>query len=77
MTHEIGHMFGLKHCIYYECTMNGSNGHFEHDRMPDRVLCPICTAKLKLSAKFDCKVRFEALIEAASQMGFTAQAEAF
>lgn len=26
MVHEIGHMFGLKHCIYYECTMNGGNG---------------------------------------------------
>ena len=23
MTHEIGHMFGLRHCIYYECLMNG------------------------------------------------------
>ena len=23
MTHELGHMFGLKHCIYYECLMNG------------------------------------------------------
>ena len=25
MAHEISHMFGLKHCIYYECIMNGSN----------------------------------------------------
>jgi len=25
MTHEIGHMFGLRHCIYYECLMNGLN----------------------------------------------------
>lgn len=24
MTHEIGHMFGLKHCIYYHCAMCGS-----------------------------------------------------
>lgn len=28
MTHEIGHMFGIRHCIYYECGMNGSN-HIE------------------------------------------------
>ena len=27
MVHEIGLMFGLKHCIYYECDMNASNGH--------------------------------------------------
>ena len=26
MAHEITHMFGLTHCIYYECLMNGSNG---------------------------------------------------
>ena len=25
MLHEIGHMFGLKHCIYYECLLNGCN----------------------------------------------------
>ena len=23
MTHEICHMFGLRHCIYFECLMNG------------------------------------------------------
>lgn len=25
MCHEIGHQFGLRHCIYYECLMNGIN----------------------------------------------------
>jgi len=25
MVHEICHMFGLRHCIYYECLMNGVN----------------------------------------------------
>lgn len=28
MTHEIGHMFGIRHCIHYECGMNGCN-HIE------------------------------------------------
>ena len=32
MTHEIGHMFGLKHCIFYECSMNGSNSYEESTR---------------------------------------------
>ena len=29
MVHEISHMFGIKHCIHYECTMNGTMGSFE------------------------------------------------
>ena len=24
MVHEITHLFGLRHCIYYECLMNGT-----------------------------------------------------
>ena len=27
--HETGHMFGMTHCTYYECTMNGFNGYEE------------------------------------------------
>ena len=55
MVHEIGHMFGLEHCIHYECTMNGSNGSFEYIKHPNRTLCPICIAKLKMNTKFDCR----------------------
>ena len=29
LAHEVSHMFGLKHCIYYECLMNGSTGYQE------------------------------------------------
>ena len=25
MIHEIGHMFGLLHCTYFKCIMNGTN----------------------------------------------------
>ena len=25
VVHEIGHMFGMHHCVYYECNMNGIN----------------------------------------------------
>ena len=27
MVHETGHMFGITHCTYYECTMNGFNSY--------------------------------------------------
>ena len=70
MVHEIAHMFGLKHCIYYECTMNGSNGSFEYDYMPNRTLCPICLAKLVTNSKFDCRERYVKLAEAANTLGF-------
>mmetsp|Transcript_11405 Transcript_11405/g.15351 ORF Transcript_11405/g.15351 Transcript_11405/m.15351 type:complete len:86 (+) Transcript_11405:868-1125(+) len=75
MVHEIGHMFGLKHCIYYECTLNGSNGSFEYDRVPHRTLCPICLAKLKMNAKFNCRERYSKLIEASAELGFVEDVE--
>ena len=54
--------------------MNGSNGHFEDAYMPQgRVLCPVCTCKLKLNAKFDCAERFQRLTEAAQELGFEGQ----
>ena len=70
MVHEIAHMFGLSHCIYYECTMNGSNGSFEFVKHPNRTLCPVCLAKLKLNCKFDCRERYARLIEISNQLGF-------
>ena len=27
--HEISHIFGLYHCVHYECLLNGTNGPFE------------------------------------------------
>lgn len=44
-THEIGHMFSIKHCVRYPCVMNGSNCMEETDVHP-LVLCPDCLAKL-------------------------------
>lgn len=43
--HETGHMFGIKHCIGFECCMNGSNSLFELDRQENRM-CHECLAKL-------------------------------
>ena len=60
MAHEIGHMFGLKHCIYYNCLMNGSNSNSESHRKP-AYLCPVCLKKLQLSVGFDPIERYRAL----------------
>jgi archaemetzincin len=43
--HETGHMFGIQHCIAYECGMNGSNHREESDAQP-LEFCPECQAKL-------------------------------
>ncbi len=43
--HEMGHDFGLAHCVYYECVMNGCNHLPEFDRAP-LFFCPICLRTL-------------------------------
>ena len=60
MAHEVGHMFGLEHCIYYECVVNGSNSMGETDRRPSH-LCPVDLRKLHHSIRFDPKARYEQL----------------
>ena len=77
MVHEISHMFGIRHCVYYECTMNGSNGSFEDDRRPDEDICPLCLYKLKVNIKFDTKERYEKMLEVCKDIGLTKRAEKF
>ena len=60
LTHEMGHMFGIKHCIYYECLMNGANSLRECDSTPMH-LCPVCLRKLQRAVGFDPVSRYEGL----------------
>ncbi|MGV3661165.1 MAG: archaemetzincin [Prosthecobacter sp.] len=60
LSHETGHMFGLDHCIFFECVMNGANHLGETDARPMH-LCPVCLHKLQLGAGFDLLRREEAL----------------
>lgn len=52
MSHEMGHMFGIKHCVHYSCSMNGSNHEAEASTRP-LELCPVCLRKLQLAIDFD------------------------
>ena len=45
MTHELGHCFGIDHCVYYACMMQGTASSAEDNRQPP-YLCPIDTAKV-------------------------------
>ncbi len=56
-SHETGHMFTMRHCIDYECNMNGSNSLNESDRKPP-YLCPECIAKLSWNLDLDEVKRF-------------------
>ncbi|EDY81369.1 conserved hypothetical protein [Verrucomicrobiia bacterium DG1235] len=60
MSHEIGHMYGLQHCIYYHCLMNGSNTLDETDKAPMH-LCPVCLRKLHSATQFDPLTRYAQL----------------
>ncbi|WP_193211305.1 archaemetzincin [Luteolibacter marinus] len=60
LTHEMGHMFGIRHCIYYECNMNGANHLVEADSTPMH-LCPVCLRKLHHAIRFDPLGRYAGL----------------
>ena len=60
LAHETGHMFGLHHCIFFQCSMNGSNHLKESDSRPLH-LCPVCLRKLQHSIGFDIVNRYKSL----------------
>jgi len=59
-SHEIGHMFGLHHCINANCVMNGTNSLDETDKNLIR-LCSVCQKKLNSCIKYDNKKRLSEL----------------
>ncbi|XP_047613991.1 archaemetzincin-2 isoform X1 [Phacochoerus africanus] len=61
LTHEIGHIFGLRHCQWLACLMQGSNHLEEADRRPLN-LCPVCLRKLQSAIGFSLKERYRALV---------------
>lgn len=50
VTHEMGHVFGLKHCTIPGCVMNFSNSLYEVD-LKSENFCPKCERKLKETLK--------------------------
>ncbi|MGE0268440.1 MAG: archaemetzincin [Candidatus Omnitrophota bacterium] len=67
-THELGHMFSLPHCLYFECNMNGSNHRSESDRRP-LWLCPVCLSKLMWNTGDKPGNRFQSLIKISNELG--------
>lgn len=73
LVHETAHMFGLKHCIYFRCVLNGSNHLRESDSRPLH-LCPVCLRKLQSSIGFDVVNRYGKLLDFYRKVGFEKEA---
>ena len=73
-THETGHMFGMQHCIAYECNMCGSNNREEADRRPIQ-LCPECVAKVWWATGTDPLSRYERLASFCEKQGLKPEQE--
>ena len=69
LAHETAHMFGIQHCVFFNCLMNGSNHLDESDRRPLH-LCPLDLRKLHHSIGFDIGRRYRALLEFARSAAF-------
>lgn len=59
-SHEIGHMFGISHCLNANCVMNGTNSLSETDYHLARA-CSLCQRKLNSSIHYDNKKRLHEL----------------
>lgn len=69
LTHEIGHIFGIKHCIEYRCLMNGSN-HMQESDVKPLYYCPIDLRKLHLALKFPILERQKKLLALWTEFGW-------
>ena len=61
LVHEIGHLLGLNHCIWFQCCMNGS-GHLAEDFSQPMSLCPVDLHKLEALCGFSVLQRYEDLL---------------
>ncbi len=62
LAHETCHMRGIRHCIFFNGLMNGSNHLAESDRRPLEV-CPVDLRKLHWLLGFDIVERYRILRE--------------
>jgi archaemetzincin len=73
LAHEMTHMFGVQHCIFYRCLMNGSNHLAESDARPLH-LCPVDLRKLQDSIGFDVLERYRRMREVYRALSFADEA---
>ncbi|KAJ6178537.1 Peptidase M54 archaemetzincin [Penicillium mononematosum] len=60
-SHELGHCFGIAHCVYYACSMQGTASICEDARQPP-YLCPVGLAKVLCATSTSASRRYRALL---------------
>ncbi|KAK3175889.1 hypothetical protein OEA41_007211 [Lepraria neglecta] len=60
-SHELGHCFGMDHCVYYACVMQGTASLAEDVRQPP-YLCPVDLAKVLRATGAGERGRYEAIL---------------
>ena len=61
-SHELGHCFGMDHCVYYACVMQGTASLAEDVRQPP-YLCPVDLAKVVRGTGANEEERYKAILE--------------
>lgn len=74
LVHELCHLLGIDHCIYFECCMNGS-GHLSEDFRQPMSLCPVDLHKLQTLVGCDITTRYRNLLEFYLQHGMSHEAD--
>jgi archaemetzincin len=69
LVHELGHMFGIEHCIWFDCVMNGANNQRELQESVPHA-CPVCLRKLHHSVGFDPVKRYAELAHFCLRQGW-------
>ena len=69
-SHELGHCFGLDHCVYYACVMQSTASMAEDVRQPP-YLCPVDFAKLQRATGATEAEHYAALAEFCDARGTT------
>ena len=60
-SHELGHCFGIDHCVYYSCAMQGTASVIEDARQPP-YLCPVDLAKVLKATGANEQDRYRSLL---------------
>lgn len=76
LLHETAHMFGMRHCIYYKCLVNGSNHLQETDNVPLHF-CPVCLRKAFRANPELPSVRYPRIAATFREVGLVKEAEWF